>query len=722
MSAASETESATDSSNDYNTPLNPLETARAIIESTGVNLFLTGKAGTGKTTFLRKLAEETCKRHVILAPTGVAAINAGGSTIHSFFQLSFAPYIPGSDSQENNGFRKMSKQKLNLIRTLDLIIIDEISMVRPDLLDAVDDVLRRLRNPLKPFGGVQLLMIGDLRQLAPVMPETEWTLLRNHYASPYFFESHALRQAGFLMVELTKVFRQTDAVFLDILNKIRDNRADSDTLSALNSRADKKLFPENEEGIIRLTSHNYRANAINREHLDAIDSPSYLFEAEVSGNFPESSYPADQTLELKQGAQVMFIKNDASPEHRYYNGLIGHIVRLGNSTVTVKAHTPLGEIIEVSRVSWENLKYTLTPTGEIKEEIDGVFTQIPLRQAWAITIHKSQGLTFDRAIVDAANSFAPGQTYVALSRCRTMNGLYLESPLPPSAIMTDPSVNRFISSQPKMKGDQKELDTFRDSYYRDLVLELFNFHQIELGFDSYFRAAAAALSTQYPIFISDLYNLKDKAQNEIWRVASNFRRYLTNNLPLRVVPEIEEKLNEKMRKASGYYFGLLSEMNRFINRTPLNIDNQLLLKRLTRTADELTSALKLKIAILQDFKFSEFNPQEYLSSKARAILQQEKKHSSKNGSITRLSAKPKKSSLPAEITDPELYKSLVAWRARCAGDSPAYQVLSNKVLIDIANNAPLSVYELKGIKGMGPKKIAQYSKEILEIIQNHFNK
>ena len=697
-------------------PPDPVKAAEEIVNSTGINLFLTGKAGTGKTTFLHNLANSTSKRFVVLAPTGVAAINAGGNTIHSFFQLSFAPFIPGAAvSDSNKSFRRMTKHKLKLIRTLDLIIIDEISMVRPDLLDAVDDVLRRLRNPLKPFGGVQLLLIGDLRQLAPVMPDDEWALLRQHYNSPYFFESQALRKAGFLMIELTKVYRQSDPVFLDILNKIRDNNADEQTLALLNTRADMSIMPKPEEGVIRLTSHNYRANAINNKHLNDLDTPVFTYEAAIQGNFPESSYPADTSLQLKLGAQVMFIKNDITNEHRFYNGLIGHIVELDDTSVTVKAHTPAGEIIKVTSASWENLKYTLNPSGEIKEEVEGVFTQIPLRPAWAITIHKSQGLTFDRAIVDAAQSFAPGQTYVALSRCRSMEGLYLESPLPASAIMTDPSVNRFISSQPRMEGNDEELAAFKDSYYRELVMELFNFSTLDLAFDSYFRAAISALSSLYPIFISDLYEYKDTLNDKVIKVSDNFSRFLRNNLPIRSLPEVKDILCDKMRNAAAYYCDILSSISHFVADTPLEIDNQVLLKRLARDTEELLALLKLKIYILRHFKSHEFDPQEYLSAKTQAILQRDSKPSV-TAAAKKVRTTSPKNTLPADISDPKLYRALQQWRKDRADGRPAYTVLNNKVLMEICRELPVNLSELKMVKGMGPVKLKEYGDEILDII------
>ena len=311
-----------------------LDLAWRLVEQTGANLFLTGKAGTGKTTFLKTLRDNTSKRMVVLAPTGIAAINAGGVTIHSFFQLPLSPYIPGAtfDRADKKYFR-FSKVKRDIIRTLDLLVIDEISMVRADLLDAIDAVMRRYRDRGKPFGGVQLLMIGDLQQLAPVAKDDEWAMLGTVYATPYFFSSKALALAEYHVIELKTVYRQQDARFISLLNQIRDNNATEDTLAALNSRYIPGFKPDRESDYIRLTTHNYQAQAINDRELSLLPGREYVFNAEISGVFPETSYPADNRLVLKQGAQVMFIKND--PEKRFFNGMIGEVLSLDDRHIVV---------------------------------------------------------------------------------------------------------------------------------------------------------------------------------------------------------------------------------------------------------------------------------------------------------------------------------------------------------------------------------------------------
>ena len=380
-----------------------------IIEKTSANLFLTGKAGTGKTTFLKQLKEKSPKRMVVLAPTGIAAINAGGMTIHSFFQLPFSPYIPGTTFGSGEQKRyQFSKLKRNIIRSIDLLVIDEISMVRSDLLDAIDSVLRqyRKRHDL-PFGGVQLLMIGDLQQLAPVVTVQEEQLLKEHYDTPFFFSSNALKQVGYLTVELKKVYRQQDEQFISLLNQIRENRASDATLQALNQRFIPNFEPPKNSNFIRLTTHNAPAQQINVQQLAALPSRAFSYTAEVEDNFPESSYPADFMLTLKPGAQVMFIKND--PQHRFYNGMIGEVIGVkpdeeGDKIIVRSKDSD--EEFELEKMEWVNAKYTINEeTKEIEETVEGKFRQYPLRLAWAITIHKSQGLTFEHAIINQGGEF-----------------------------------------------------------------------------------------------------------------------------------------------------------------------------------------------------------------------------------------------------------------------------------------------------------------------------
>ena len=453
-----------------------LRRAWDFVEHTGRSIFLTGKAGTGKTTFLRTVVEQSKKRSIVVAPTGVAAINAGGVTIHSFFQLPFTPYVPNAHIQSKFDF---GKEKRRIIASLDLLIIDEISMVRSDLLDAVDSVLRRYRDRYKPFGGVQLMMIGDLQQLTPVVTPEDEMLLRPYYDTPYFFGSKALAQIEYVTIQLDKVYRQEDPAFLDVLNHIREACPTADDLATLNSRYNPSFIPKSGEGYIRLTTHNRLADNYNDSELSKLPYHSFSFRAEIEGNFPEYSYPTSELLVLKQGAQVMFVKNDPTGEHRYYNGRIGEIVEISDSRVSVLCPGD-SEAIEVEPLEWENAQYQLNEeTRVIETKVQGKFRQLPLRLAWAITIHKSQGLSFERAIIDANLSFAPGQVYVALSRCKSLDGMVLSAPIEARAIIADERVENYISHQEEeARKSIEQLPQLKEEYFRHLLLELFDFHDI----------------------------------------------------------------------------------------------------------------------------------------------------------------------------------------------------------------------------------------------------
>ena len=480
-----------------------LDLAWKIVETTGANLFLTGKAGTGKTTFLKKLKERSSKRMVVLAPTGIAAINAGGVTIHSFFQLPLSPYVPGATFERGeNKYFKFSKVKRDIIRTLDLLVIDEISMVRSDLLDAVDSVMRRYRDYSKPFGGAQLLMIGDLQQLAPVVKEDEWALLSSVYDTPYFFSSKALALSSYHTVELKTVYRQQDQAFISILNKIRENKASDETLAELNKRYIPGFDPGNDSDYIRLTTHNYQAQAINDRELETLPSEKYLFNAEVDGNFPETSYPADKQLVLKKGAQVMFIKND--PDKRFFNGMIGEVVSVDGKSIVVRGK---GEqtAFNLEMAEWTNSKYTIDNVSkEIKETVEGVFRQYPLCLAWAITIHKSQGLTFDHAIIDASHSFAHGQAYVALSRCRTLEGIVLSAPLQREAIINDDAVDSFVGSMDERAPTADVVASLQRKYVVQVLDDLFDIAALQSSFNLLLRTLDEHFYRKYPKMLANI--------------------------------------------------------------------------------------------------------------------------------------------------------------------------------------------------------------------------
>lgn len=417
-----------------------LNVARFIVEKTDMSLFLTGKAGTGKTTFLREVVRHTKKKCIVLAPTGIAAVNAGAMTIHSFFQFGIGPFIKGVIEPKSD-FR-INKSKLELIRNLQLLIIDEVSMVRADLMDHIDVELRRIRRNSKPFGGVQLLMIGDLQQLPPIAHGGEDDLLRQYYKTLYFFSSAALKSMKYSCIELKAVYRQTDGHFINILNHARECTLTNQDISDLNARYIPDFSPKPEDGYIRLMTHNRQVDYVNAAEMAKLDSQPFTFEAAVTGTFPEESYPTADSLTLKKGAQVMFIKND--PERRFINGTLGEVKNIDKNCITVRL-AESGQTIEVEPMEWQNIRYQFDDeTKEISSKQIGRFKQYPLKAAWAITIHKSQGLTFDKAIIDVHAAFSPGQAYVALSRCRTLEGLVMSSPVSASVFMKDNAVDAYI--------------------------------------------------------------------------------------------------------------------------------------------------------------------------------------------------------------------------------------------------------------------------------------
>ena len=418
-----------------------LDVARFIVEKTDMSLFLTGKAGTGKTTFLREVVHYTKKKCIVLAPTGIAAVNAGAMTIHSFFQFGLGPFVQGVIEPKSD-FR-INKSKLELIRHLQLLIIDEVSMVRADLMDHIDVELRRIRRNSKPFGGVQLLMIGDLQQLPPIAHGGEDELLRQYYKTLYFFSSSALKSMKYSCIELKNVYRQTDRHFIDILNHARDCTLTSQDISDLNARYVPGFSPKPEDGYIRLMTHNRQVDYVNAAEMEKLDSKPYTFVAAVTGTFPEESYPTANSLTLKKGAQVMFIKND--PERRFINGTLGEVKSIDKNSIAVRL-AESGTIIEVEPMEWQNIRYQFDEESkEISSKQIGRFKQYPLKAAWAITVHKSQGLTFDKAIIDVHAAFSPGQAYVALSRCRTLDGLVLSSPVSASVFMRDNAVDAYMN-------------------------------------------------------------------------------------------------------------------------------------------------------------------------------------------------------------------------------------------------------------------------------------
>ena len=534
---------------------NELRTAWDFVENTGRSIFLTGKAGTGKTTFLKTVVEKSRKRPIVVAPTGVAAINAGGVTIHSFFQLPFSPYVPGAKVESKFDF---SRDKRKIIASIDLLIIDEISMVRADLLDAIDAVLRRFRDHYQPFGGVQLMMIGDLAQLTPVMTPEDEQILKPYYDTPYFFGSKALQQTDYVTIQLEKVYRQQDISFVDILNQIRDGHPTQEALAQLNTRCQPSFIPRPEKPYIRLTTHNHLANYYNESELQKLPGRPFMFHADVKGTFPEYSYPTAETLVLKQGAQVMFVKNDPSANHLYYNGRIGRVIHVDQRKILVLCEGDQ-EAIEVEPLEWENARYTLNEvTREIETDIQGTFKQYPLRLAWAITIHKSQGLTFERAIIDANQSFAPGQVYVALSRCRSLEGLVLAAPLEMRAIINDERVDSYIAQQEtEAQRSIEQLPTLKQEYERHLLLQLFDFRPLLYQqesmvriFAEFFYHSQASLKHMHDQALSDL-------REHVINIANKWQQKILS-MPFETLRD--KDFLERVKRSATYFGDMLSNI------------------------------------------------------------------------------------------------------------------------------------------------------------------
>lgn len=698
--------------------------ALQIIETTGNNLFLTGKAGTGKTTLLRYLKRNVAKRHVVLAPTGIAAINAEGVTIHSFFQLPFAPFVPDTQLQQAGRY-KFSKQKIKMIRSLDLIVIDEISMVRADLLDAVDSVLRHYRRNELPFGGVQLLLIGDLAQLAPVARDEEWQMLSAYYPTPYFFSSRALARTAYSVVELTHVYRQSDPTFIDILNRVRENRADASVLAALNSRCIPGFNPPEHEGYIRLTTHNAQAQHVNNEKLAQLPGPEYKFKAEIEGTFPEMSFPTDETLVLKKDAQVMFVKNDSSPEKRYYNGMIGRICSIGRNGFNVVAKDSEA-VIEVTPEEWQNNRYELDPkTKEINEVVEGTFRQFPVKTAWAITIHKSQGLTFSHAIIDASASFAHGQTYVALSRCKSLDGMVLSAPIAARAIIRDASVDAFNADACTRQPNASAVSNMQRLYYLSQVSDLFNFAPVSSSFYSAMRIVTEHYVRTFPKLAAEYKARNAILIKEVMDVAATFKKQYTQLIGQSADYAHDAQLQERIVKGADYFLRKLKELEQLVSGTKLQTDNKELQRRTVDAFNALMEAMQSKHRLLAFVVKSGFNLQTYLRAKALVAIGDVAKVGESGGKkTTRTKVQGFTSSTstadvaPADINNEAAFDALRAWRKQKSTDigKPAFCVMTTKSLIDIVNSMPHSIVELGKIKGFGAARAAKYGVEILKVL------
>ena len=680
-----------------------LELAIQFVDKTDRNLFITGKAGTGKTTFLHQIKKKSLKRMVIVAPTGVAAINAKGVTIHSFFQMPFGPILPNQIANTSNQQRKFSKTKIDIIKSLDLVIIDEISMVRADLLDGIDQVMRRYKNRNKVFGGAQVLMIGDLQQLAPVVRPNEWSLLQQHYNTVYFFSSKAYQEANVVSIELKHIYRQKNEDFITILNEIRNDDLSEKSAKILNERYDPHFSPSKDDGYITLTTHNRRADLINNSELNKLKNKSSFFQAEISGKFNENAFPNSEKLELKIGAQVMFIKNDSSPEKRYYNGKIGIVTDISRESVTVQCANEVDEIV-TEKEMWDNINYSINEeTKELKEDVVGSFKQIPLRLAWAITIHKSQGLTFERAIIDAEASFAHGQTYVALSRCTSLEGLVLKTPITSSAIINDNTVSVFNQGVEENSPDETILNESEKRFQLNLISELLDYqsflYPITRLIDIFYKNQTSINGD----VINHLQTIKDDGIVALMRVSAGFKNQLSSISEDAILPENSSAVQERFTKAIDYF--LIQTKNNIekpLDAISFSSDNKAVKKDFSKQFESLQEKLEEKLFALQKMTTG-FKVHDFLQVRAKAVLQK---------------SEPSKKKKVASKRDPILAIKLRELRDEIskAEKIPHFQIFTQETLYAMCDILPRSEKELLKITGMGKIRVTKYGEEILEAI------
>jgi uncharacterized protein YpbB/nucleoside-triphosphatase THEP1 len=705
----------------FNNP--QLQLAYDFVQYTDQHIFLTGKAGTGKTTFLLNLKGKLNKRMIVVAPTGVAAINAGGVTIHSFFQLAFGPFIPvdasartqaekSQDAYNQAITNKFSREKINIIKSLDLLIIDEISMVRADVLDAIDEVLRRFKDRYKPFGGVQLLMIGDLQQLPPVVKSDEWELLRDHYNTMFFFGSKALQKTSYIPIELKHIYRQSDDAFIEILNKVRDNKIDAETLIELNKRYIPNFASDSDDGYITLTSHIKQSQQINETKLEKLPGKTHQFEATISGEFPENSFPADKELALKVGAQVMFIKNDISHEKQFYNGKIGTIVDFEDDRIMVKC--PDNDYpISVEPLEWSNNKYSIdAETKEIKETIMGTFTQFPLKLAWAITIHKSQGLTFEKAIIDANAAFAHGQVYVALSRCKTLDGVILNTPISLSSIKTDHTVLTFTHEAEQNQPDEKALEASKHAFQQKLHAELFDYTSLDRRLQFVIKNLSEHKGSLLDSFRETFYKMDDALKKDLLKVSVSFGKEIHNLVAQQSNIEENTEIQERTKKGCVYF---LEKTNAIVvnvlQTTPLETDNKEVRKSMNDALDKLQTEAIIKISCLKAC-LNGFSVMTYLNARAIAAIEkpevkkEQKVYVDFNSDI---------------IPHPKLYAMLKAWRNEKAKDNgvPGFMIMHQKALMQLVLVQPDTKKELEKVKWIGKIMANKMGDEILAVIKKY---
>ncbi len=694
--------------------------AADFINNTSSPVFLTGKAGTGKTTFLKFIKEKSCKNIAIVAPTGVAAINAGGTTIHSFFQLPFAPFIPINNQHfvkqdvidKHNLLSKLrlSTERKEVLQQLELLIIDEISMVRCDVVDAIDLVLRHIRKQhSKPFGGLQVLYIGDMYQLPPVVKEEEWQMLSSCYENPFFFNSLVIIEQPPVYIELKKVYRQSDAGFINLLNQVRNNEMNEADYTLLHSRYLPDFKPNKEDGFITLTTHNNKADTINMKELSEINGQAFSFKAIIEGEFNEKSFPADEFLNIKIGAQVMFVKNDTEKVRRYYNGKVAVVQKIEDEKIWVNCTYDYGEqLIEVKKEAWRNIKYSINnKTNQIEEQELGSFKQYPLRLAWAITIHKSQGLTFEKAIIDAGSAFAPGQVYVALSRCTSLEGIVLRSKILYKSLHSDERIVAFSGKQQSSHTQATMLFNATKQYQQDIIKSLFDFNETD------------QIIGDLLFWIKENDHLGNTVYDWLSKIRQQFSIYIQHSTKFSIIledffsqnklPEELDILNQRLVKAGDWFINDLIKTKTLLMQSPAVSDNRQLAKEYNIRLQKLFDSLCFKIHLL-DVCISGFSLQGYKEQKLTFKKEPFYVTAYSGGS----------SYVSKDILYPELYSSLKDKRDEICKEKnvPVYMVCSTQTLEEMTTFLPQTIHDLGKISGFGKIKLKQFGTDFINIIQN----
>lgn len=684
--------------------------AKDIILNTDTTLFVTGRAGTGKTTLLRYVAESSQKNTVVVAPTGIAAINAGGVTIHSFFKLPFAPFIPSViEAKKLIAGQKMRAEFRSVIRSVDMIIIDEVSMLRADILDAIDVVLRHYRNSKFPFGGVQMVFFGDMYQLPPVCVNDEWFILKDYYSTPYFFSAKVFEKQEIVCLELDKIFRQKDEDFVEILNQVRNNNISKENFNRLNDRYTPDFDLENNQDFVVLTTHNAVSDDINESRLIDIDSKTFIFDAAIKGDFPEYLYPVEQQIVLKKGARVMFTANDhINPERLYYNGKMGTVVELEDNNVYVTCDGEDDPIL-VNYETWENNTFSYNrKENSVDVKTIGTFTQLPLRLAWAITIHKSQGLTFQKVAIDAANSFTSGQVYVALSRCTSLDGIVLLSPINSNSIMVDSRIQRFS----KNNFNEDLLPDFVNRKKRDtlcnMLIKLFSFNLLEvavLDLKGYVTEFRADFSDYTPQMVENILSIVQDLSDVGTRFAVQLRK-ITNANDFSL-------LNSRVNDAKKYFLQRLETLEKAMDITNVSTKKKERANKFSKFLNEVNKNLQETLFFLKNLDDNISVEQfymlrhEFVVEKVNYNVYEEEKEDANEQTVD--------SELIAVI-----YSKLMAWRNNLAKelDIPSYLIFKKDTIMEMAQKMPDTKDKLLKINGVGKVKAGKYGQQCIDIIKS----